>query len=458
MTATNDRSTPLDPTSDTERGLIVVVDDSSTIRSILAKELREAGYQVETFNNGSEALAALCWMPRPPDLITLDIDMPGMDGFECCEQLRKLEADGRIGTPGAEIPVLFVSGRDTFENRVKGFRMGSLEFISKPFRRGDISVAVNRVLHSDLVFAGMTVLVVDDSVSVRRIVAGCLERLGLEILEAADGRNAYEILRARQSMVDMMIVDYNMPEMHGDELVFLVRQMPRAARLPILSLSGAGESESILSMFRAGASDYIIKPFIVEELLARVQVHLQLALYMRSLEDSNRELFDRAVNDALTGLRNKRYFQESFGEMFAQTVRSKGDLGCLFFDLDHFKQVNDNCGHAFGDYVLQTVGRLVKKNLRMGDLTARFGGEEFVVALPNTSLENSLVVAEKLRALVEGHDFTHQGTSWKVTISIGVASLRSGNPETAEAFVEMADQALYRAKRKGRNRVVGYEP
>jgi two-component system cell cycle response regulator len=158
----------------------------------------------------------------------------------------------------------------------------------------------------------------------------------------------------------------------------------------------------------------------------------------------------------LTGLRSKRYFQEAFEEMFVRALRIGIDLSCLFFDLDHFKKVNDSCGHGFGDYVLKTVGALIKKNVRGGDLAARFGGEEFIVALPSTNLENALFVAEKIRALVESHRFSEQGQQWPVTTSIGVASLHVHRPKTAADLLQLADQALYRAKGTGRNRVEPY--
>jgi two-component system cell cycle response regulator len=221
----------------------------------------------------------------------------------------------------------------------------------------------------------------------------------------------------------------------------------------MLSLSGSGETQAVLRMFQAGASDYLVKPFIAEELLARVQVHLQLRRHMKRLEEMNRDLYDKAVNDSLTGLRNKRFFQEAFEEMFARALRSQSDISCLFFDLDHFKKVNDTCGHAFGDYVLNTIGQLVKKNIRFGDLAARFGGEEFVIVLPNTGLEKALVVAEKIRFLVESYPFGDQDRQWPVTISIGVSSFEANQPVSATSLLQFADKALYLAKNCGRNRV-----
>jgi two-component system cell cycle response regulator len=433
---------------------VVVVDDSATMRTVIHKELEVAGYKVVTFSDGLEALSSLRWMQTPPDLITLDIDMPRMDGFTCCQHLREMEEQGLFGNGQSRIPVLFVSANDTLDNRSRGFHLGSLEFISKPFARGDIAAAVNRVLRPQATFAGMVALVVDDNPSIRRMVCGCLERIGLAIIEAENGRRAFEIIQERIATIDLVIVDFDMPVMRGDEFVHLTRQLPEAEHLPMLSLSGSSESQAILRMFRAGASDYLVKPFIAEELLARAQVHLHLRRYMRHLEGMNKNLYDRAVNDALTGLRNKQYFLEAYTEMFARAQRSGGDISCLFFDLDHFKKVNDTCGHDFGDYVLQTVGEVMKKNLRCGDLAARFGGEEFVVVLPNAGLDQAKFVAEKIRVLIETHQFSKQGRDWVVTVSIGVASLLGHRPATPLDLLQIADRALYLAKDAGRNQVM----
>ncbi len=435
---------------------VVVIDDSSTMRAIIQKELEVAGFAVITFSDGLEAISSLAWMQKPPDLITLDIDMPRMDGFECCEKLREKEALGLFGNSEARVPVLFISANDNFENRSRGFHLGSLEFISKPFARGDIAIAVSRVLRPQATFAGMTALVVDDDASVRRMVSSCLRRFGITILEAENGSLAFNLVKEDVNRIDLAIVDFEMPVMRGDEFIHLTRQLPDAEHLPLLSLSGFGGESGVLQMFRAGATDYLVKPFIAEELLARVQVHLQLRRHVRYLEEMNKNLYERAVNDPLTGLRNKRYFQENFEEMFARALRARADISCLFFDLDHFKKVNDTCGHSFGDYVLKTVGALVKKNVRCGDLAARFGGEEFIVALPGTGLDNAKFVAEKIRALVEAHLFSDQGRQCPVTVSIGVASLLENQPANASDLLQLADQALYIAKDSGRNRVETY--
>jgi two-component system, cell cycle response regulator len=439
--------------ADERKQTVVVVDDSTTMRTIIKKELTAEDYEVITFKDGLEALSSLHWMQKPPDLITLDIDMPRMDGFTCCERLREQESQGLFKETPTPVPVLFVSANDSLQNRLRGFHLGSLEFISKPFRRGDIAKAVNRVLRPHREYAGMTALVVDDDMIVRQLVTICLQRIGLTVLEASDGQEAYDLLRTLERPVDMAIVDFNMPRMRGDELVHLARRLPDVEHLPLLFLSSANEPEHILTMFRAGATDYLVKPFIAEELLARVQVHLQLQRHIRQLESMNQNLWRIATHDHLTGLYNKKFFLENVNGIFARAKRANEELSCLFFDLDHFKKVNDTHGHGFGDYVLATIGRLITQNTRTGDIAARYGGEEFVIALPGLNLDSALEVAERLRAMVAQHGFQQDELTWPVTISIGVASLKNHAPVDLNALMDKADKALYQAKTAGRNRV-----
>jgi len=430
---------------------VVVVDESAAMP--IKEELEATGFDVLTYSDGAEAFSSLQGMQKRPDLIILNIDLPRMGGFAFCKKLREQESKGLFGNVKEHTPVLFISANDTFENRSRSFHLGSLEFIPLPFARGELAKTVSRMLQPQAAFAGMRVLVVDDNKGLRRMVASCLQRIGLLISEAANGRQAYEFVLDNPNLVDMAIVDFDMPVMRGDEFIHLIRQLPEGEHMPLLTLSSSTGSNIVLHMFRAGATDYLIKPFPSQELLARVKVHLQLRRHMRYLEETNRVLYEKAVSDKLTGLCNKQYFHEVFEELFTRSSRTKNDISCLFFDLDHFKKINDTCGHDFGDYVLRTIGTLVKNKVRSGDLAARFGGEEFVIILPNTSLDNAMVVAEKIRSLVAGHPFDYHGKKWSVTVSIGVASLLTNKPNSALGLLEQADQALYLAKNSGRNRV-----
>lgn len=435
---------------------ILIVDDSSTIRAIIARELEEEGYAVLTAENGMEALVMIEWMDKKPDLITLDIDMPVMNGFEVCERL--LEKTKKTGESlQIEIPIIFVSAKDTLENRRRGFQLGVTAFVSKPFQPHDLAKMVNDLLFPPALFAGMTALVIDDSSSVRRVVQTILMRIGVTVLAASNGLEAIQIIEHFSGTLDLILTDYMMPEMCGDEVCKLVRQKPELDQVPILVVSAFSEKDLVLSFFKAGATDYLYKPFIEEELIARVEIHLRARQYVKQVEDLNKRLEHLARRDVLTGLYNRRYLQEALDREFALAVRQRHEFSCLIVDLDYFKKVNDTCGHAFGDLVLQEFAAILRVQSRKTDICARYGGEEFVVLLPRTNLESAAICAQKIRTAVELHIYKDSQHSRQVFCSIGVASLKAHTPDTGDRLVGMADKALYQAKENGRNQVRLYD-
>ncbi len=433
---------------------VFVVDDSAQVRQSIQDQLEEGGYEAVPFADGLEMISSLVWMSEPPDLVIMDIDMPRLDGFSACKKLRKYEAQGRLKWSGRDpVPIVLISSSDTLENRRRGFRLGSIDFLAKPFTPEELLRVVDSCLRPETTFAGMSALIVDDSQVVRHLVARCLARIGLQTYEAEDGQAAYEMLCDQNLDVDLVIVDYRMPRMKGDEFVYLVRRCPETAQLPVLFLSSEGDSNHIITMFRAGASDYLVKPFITEELQARVKVHLQSRLYLSRLEEMNRNLYDLAVRDSLTGLYNRRYLMDFLTRIFTRIVRSGMDLGCVFFDIDHFKKINDSLGHDFGDHVLAEIGGLVRRLVRGGDLAVRYGGEEFVLILPRAGLNACIGVAERLRASIEAYWFSQGDDSCRVTISAGVATVLNDHPASANELIQLADRLLYVAKSRGRNQV-----
>ena len=431
---------------------VLIVDDSSTIRAIIAKELEEDGYTVLTAENGMEALIMIEWLDNKPDLITLDIDMPVMNGFEVCERL--LEKPKKPGENlHVGIPIIFVSAKDTLDNRRHGFQLGVTVFVSKPFQPHDLVKIVNNILFPPELFAGMTVLVIDDSSSVRRVIQMILMRIGVTVLSASNGLEAIQIIENFSGTLDLILTDYMMPEMRGDEVCKLIRQKPKLEQVPILVVSAFNEKDLVLSFFKAGATDYLCKPFIEEELIARVEIHLRARQYVKQVEELNKRLEYLASRDGLTGLYNRRYLQEALNREFALAVRHHHEFSCLLIDLDYFKKINDTCGHAFGDLVLEEFAALLRIQSRKADICARYGGEEFVILLPNTSLESAASRAEKIRASVEAHIYQDGQHSRQVPCSIGIASLKAHTPDTGDRLVGMADNALYQAKAHGRNQV-----
>jgi len=225
----------------------------------------------------------------------------------------------------------------------------------------------------------------------------------------------------------------------------------------VVMLTGESDPERKASLFAAGAADYVTKPFHPRELLARVQVHLRLKLLRQELLETNRHLAELSTTDALTGLRNRRRFDEALELEIVRATRYDVPLSLAMVDLDHFKQVNDTYGHPVGDRVLAGVGNILQSIVRTSDVAARYGGEELAIILPHTSVGSALVLGERVRSAIESARF--DDADMRVTASIGVSCLASLTEKTARALVMSADAAVYAAKDAGRNAVhVGARP
>ncbi len=292
------------------------------------------------------------------------------------------------------------------------------------------------------------VLVADDSATVRMLVRVELELAGYEVLEAADGRLALEL--ARGARVDVVLLDVEMPVLDGYATVTALKTDPATADVPVVFLTGRLGSEDVVRGLRLGGHDYLRKPPDPAALLARVAA----AARVKALEDELRRRADEldrvSRTDVLTGLHNRRHAEEHLRRLSAAARRHGNPFAVLVADVDHFKRVNDTAGHAAGDAVLQAVAGVLQGSVRTEDLVARWGGEEFLVALPHTGARAAGVLAERLRARVAGLCVPVDGRSLRVTISIGgAATLDRGVPELLAA----ADRELYAAKDGGRDGV-----
>ncbi|MBW1768025.1 MAG: response regulator, partial [Deltaproteobacteria bacterium] len=287
----------------TEPKNILVVDDSAMVRETIRGELEQGGYNVVEAADGIEALIQAAVTP-PPDLITLDIEMPKLNGFETCEKLRR-EHYARFFTRSrdGQVPIIFVTSNDTIPYRKRGFDLGAADFITKPFAKGEILAAVNKMLKPDSRLQELVALVVDDSTVARRIVSEVLKREGLTVMEAEDGINAFEIMESKMAEIDIVITDLMMPRMDGIELCRKIRSQPDIPHLPVIFLTGAEDQSQLLEIFKAGATDYLVKPFLKEELLARLSVQFEgIQLNRRHLRTVN-ELKDlEQMKDNLLGV------------------------------------------------------------------------------------------------------------------------------------------------------------
>lgn len=301
------------------------------------------------------------------------------------------------------------------------------------------------------------VLVVDDSAQARTAIKDALRDVFTQFIEADDGLTAIKAFVEEKP--GFIITDIEMPSINGYRFISTVRNMDDGKDVPIIMLSGTKNSlKKKLTGFNLGASDFLIKPFESEELAARVRSLLKMRQLMDELKEKNALLEKLAVTDELTGLFNRRHFFEVVREQMALGLRHSFKIACLLMDIDNFKHINDTYGHAAGDEVLRRVGRLLNSCRREGELLARFGGEEFVMCLFNTSAESAMMAAERFRNLMRDQDFsTHAFQLPRITISIGVAVYPKDDVLTIDDLLKAADSALYKSKVDGRDKVSLHE-
>jgi diguanylate cyclase (GGDEF)-like protein len=303
-----------------------------------------------------------------------------------------------------------------------------------------------------------SILIIDDSVTVREQIIRILEPFNLftRYNEAEDGLEGFKKLLSNP--VDIILCDLEMPRIDGFKFLSMLKARPDLQNVPVIILTGMNDRERKVKGLDQGASDYITKPFDPEELVARVRVHLKIKKLQDDLKRSNELLLELSNTDHLTGLFNRRYMMEALDKEVQRSVRKKGNLSIIILDIDHFKRVNDGYGHQQGDVVLQKVALQLQMELRNYDCAARYGGEEFVAILPDSSLKEAVFVADRIRQSVQGTRFSGPLADLSLTVSLGVACFSPQHSPNVDGFIKLADDALYRAKANGRNRVEFYDP
>lgn len=298
------------------------------------------------------------------------------------------------------------------------------------------------------------ILIVDDNAMIRSEIKAVLMKDGsfTHFMEASDGLTAFKTIMEQPP--DLVLCDLVMPGFDGLKFLGLKASRKELEQIPVIILTAEDDLDRKAEILERGASDYVTKPFHEKELLARVRIHTKLKLLQDELREKNAQLEALSVTDVLTGLANRRRLMTRLEEEVARARRYKTPLSVVMIDIDHFKQVNDTHGHAMGDEVLRNIGAMLRANVRTTDLAARYGGEELTLVLPHTDSAAAVQVAENLRQLFADLEHQLDGVSLKKTASMGVAS-RDGQGDVphAEDLLKQADEALYRAKQGGRNRV-----
>jgi two-component system, cell cycle response regulator len=448
---------------------ILVVDDIAANVKLLDARLSAEYFDVVTAMNGRDALA-ICERAEC-DVVLLDVMMPGLDGFEVCRQLKSNPATHHI-------PVVMVTALDQASDRVRGLDAGADDFLTKPVSDVALvarvrSLARLKMMTDELRMRAVTskeigiqnpereavsdqgrqgrILLIDDRpASHERIAAMLNEEHAVEV--ESDPNDA--LFRAAEGGYDLVIVSLALENFDGLRLCSQLRSLDRTRNVPVLAISEGDSNARLVRGLEIGINDYLMRPIDKNELLARVRTQIRKKRYTERLRDNVQMSIEMAITDPLTGLYNRRYMESHLGSLLEQAVSRKKPLTVLVLDIDYFKAINDTHGHDAGDDVLREFSFRIKKSIRGIDLACRYGGEEFVVVMPETDITVATMVAERLRRRVATEPFPIQdgSRSIEVTISIGISAL--GRDDTAANILKRADAALYRAKRDGRNRVV----
>lgn len=295
------------------------------------------------------------------------------------------------------------------------------------------------------------ILIAEDDPVSRRVLQTFLVKWGYEVVVAEDGTQALAILE-RQDFPRLAVLDWMMPGLEGTQVCERIRKQPNRAYVYILLLTARSQKEDILKGLESGADDYLTKPFDAKELRARLLVGQRILSLQNHLIEAREELLFQATHDALTGLANRGVILEALHRERARQLREGGSFGIVMADLDHFKYVNDKHGHLIGDAVLQELARRMRATVRPYDVVGRYGGEEFLIVVPSSDVSGTLGLAERIRKSVEERPVRTEAGEIHMTVSLGVAVADPAIPLDAQELLQVADDALYRAKELGRNR------
>ncbi len=449
---------------------VLVVDDVPANLKLLEARLSAEYFDVTTAHSGAEALAA-CERAEC-DIVLLDVMMPDMDGFEVCRKLKSNPATHHI-------PVVMVTALDQPSDRVQGLEAGADDFLTKPV--SDIALIARvrsltrlKMMTDELRMRAMTsreigiesaereaiteqgrqgrILIVDDRKSSYQRLASMLES---EHVVDVEPDPAAALFRSAEGNYELIIVSLSLEKFDGLRLCSQLRSLDRTRNMPILALCEPDDNARLMRGLEIGINDYLLRPIDANELHARVRTQIKRKRYTERLRDNVQMSIEAAITDGLTGLHNRRYMESHLAKLVEQAASRGKPLALLVLDIDFFKAINDNHGHDCGDDVLREFAIRVRKSIRGIDLACRMGGEEFVVVMPETDMAVATTVAERLRRKIAAEPFPIEQGNRKidVTISIGIASMESSHDNSAN-LLKRADQALYRAKRDGRNRVV----
>ncbi len=447
---------------------VLVVDDILANVRLLEAKLTSEYFDVHTTTNGMDALEAI--ISFNPDIILLDVMMPGIDGIEVCKRIKS-------NPKSQHIPVIMVTALDQPEDRVQGLEAGADDFITKPINDAALfcrlkSLVRLKMLIDELrgrdpatlldgrnesidlaeVETNANVLIVDN----RGIVADRIKKSLSELHKLVILKDPAEAINLNlETEFDLVIVSLDLLDHDGLRLCSQLRSFERTRQLPLLIVVDPEDGARLMRALDMGVNDYLHRPVDKLELRARVNTQIKRKRYTDRLRKNVTRSMELAVTDPLTGLYNRRHMDNQMELQLANAGARGRPMCVLTLDVDFFKPINDTHGHDVGDRVLQELARRLKEQVRAIDLCCRIGGEEFLVVLPGTELQVGFTVGERLRRIIASQPFDVGAKSGPlaITVSIGVAEYQAAG-DTPESILKRADEALYKAKRSGRNRVI----
>jgi diguanylate cyclase (GGDEF)-like protein len=409
--------------------LIYLLEDEGETARHLCLTLATFGYQVEWFQQIQQLETAL--LMRRPDALIIDIELPG-------EAESGLNFINRLQLASEKLPLFVLTSHDDFEHYLQAVRSGALGYFVKPLNASALEARLQRMLASRQRDA-FRVLIVDDDQLLAEHYALVLENAGLRAEILNDPAEIFAGLRKFHP--DVILLDVNMPQCTGPELAQLIRLQDEWLGVPIIYLSSETDSERQLEVLIKAGDDFLTKPISDSALIVAIFARAQRA----------RQLAEVMTKDSLTGLLQHAHIKERLATELVRSARQQQQVSVVMLDIDHFKKVNDNYGHLTGDQVITSLANLLKQQLRKSDMIGRYGGEEFLLVLPDCPVEKALNIVDKMREAFAQLPFTFDGNHFKCTFSAGIAS--GLGVEFPDQVIEQADQALYQAKSAGRNQV-----
>jgi len=421
---------------------VLVVEDSKYFANILKNNLGLLKYNVDLAITLKEAYNLL--NKNKYDLIILDLNLPDGDGLEFCKSVK---SDPNF----TKTQIAVISASDDNELKTKLNEYGILGYFNKNESKEKLAefiLNLDRLLQT-FDYSGKNILLIEDSKIQHLYLKGLLEYAGLNVYSCFSLEEAEKLLAKEKPKLDLVIMDYYLGSEKTEKFIQQFKSIKFYEHTPIMMITVSEDSNIKYSLFLLGVSDYLKKPFDIGEFYLRIRSHLRIKYLIDMLEAKNKMLSILATTDELTQLYNRRFFWELARKEENRYIRYGREYSIIILDIDNFKDVNDTYGHDVGDIVLKEIASKIKECVRYADILARFGGEEFILLLPETGIKGSSYVAEKIRKFISDDKLTD--LNLKITVSLGVASRDETN--NLEETIKLADNRLYKAKNNGKNRV-----